>query len=314
MLVAAAAALGLCIVTACPQRETAPTARTGSGSEAAATPNSDEVRVLFDEPSTYGRVIVVEKGALRCLKFAMAGGDQSCIDSQEPAHIVHEYVRLLAAGLLFAPPSPRLLMVGLGGGRAARLFLEADKKMTMDVVEINPTVIEVADEYFGVRASERLRLHAADGRRFLERSQGTWDLILLDAFGDDFIPFHLTTREFLHGVAAHTAPGGAVVANLWTNDPPLFHAMVRTYAEVFPRLYLFRAALAGNAILVARRGAEGPSCAALEGVASNIAPRYALPFELEGVARRCEPGSELPLADAPVLSDAAPEVYDALRR
>ncbi len=46
----------------------------------------------------------------------------------------------------------------------------------------------------------RLRAWVQDGRTFIEQSREKYDLILLDAFGSDSIPWHLTTREFLEAV------------------------------------------------------------------------------------------------------------------
>lgn len=275
-------------------------------------PPPADLRVLFDQPSAHGRVIVVETAGRRCLKFSMDGGDQSCLDLQDPKRVVHEYIRLLPVGLLFAPPSPKTLMVGLGGGRAVQLLLDHDPQVVLDVVELNPVVVDVARRYFDVRPSERLRIHVADGRAFLREGRDRWDLVVLDAFGNDFIPFHLTTVEFLRSVSSHLTAGGAVVANVWTRNDRLFRAMVKTYAEVFSRVYVFRALHVGNAIVVAVAREAPASCAEVERLAAERSKRWTLPFPFVEQPAQCESVASLDLSDVPLLSDAERAAFDGL--
>jgi spermidine synthase len=269
-------------------------------------------RVLFEQPSPYGQVLVVESGGRRCLKFSREGGDQSCVDLRDPNRVVHEYIRFLPVGLLFTPESPRTLMVGLGGGRAVKVLLDHDPALQMDVVEINPVVVEVAARYFDTAPSERLRIHVADGRSFFEGRSERWDMVMLDAFGNDFIPFHLTTAEYLRLLSQHLSPRGAVVANLWTRNDRLFRAMLKTYAAVFPRVYLFRAMHVGNAIVVATRRDDRPSCAEVAAQAGARADRWRFPFPFTEQPGRCEAVAGMKLDDVPVLTDAGRAEFDAL--
>jgi len=77
-----------------------------------------------------------------------------------------------------------------------------------------------------------------DGRRFLGANDGPWDVIVIDAFYSDSIPFHLATREFLELVRSRLAPGGLVAANIIGavrgSESRLFRSMLRTYRAVFP--------------------------------------------------------------------------------
>src|SRR5262245_43937882 len=73
----------------------------------------------------------------------------------------------------------------------------------------------------------------------------------LDVFDDNFIPFRLTTVEFRRGVKARLSPDGAVVANLWKVDEPVFRAQLNTIAQVFPTIHVFDGRIDGNTIVVA---------------------------------------------------------------
>lgn len=278
-------------------------------------PSSEEkAKVLFDQPSPYGRVIVVDTDQRRCLKFSMEGGDQSCKDLHVPSRVVHEYARFLSVGLVFTPPSPRTLMIGLGGGSAVRMFLAQDAQMQMDVVEINPVVVRVAREYFDVVPSERLRIHVADGRSFFDDRDDRWDMVVLDAFGNDFIPFHLTTKQFLQVVAEHVTEQGAVVANLWTRNDRLFRAMVKTYTQVFPTVFIFRAVRAGNAIVVSTRREAPTNCQQIQDKARSQAPKVRFAFSYTLPPSRCEAVGTLELEDVPIITDENQREFDELGR
>ena len=68
--------------------------------------------------------------------------------------------------------------------------------------------------------------------------EGPWDVIVVDAFYSDSIPFHLATREFLELARSRLTPGGLVVTNIIGAvrgpDSRLFRSMLRTYRAVFP--------------------------------------------------------------------------------
>jgi spermidine synthase len=79
----------------------------------------------------------------------------------------------------------------------------------IDVVELDPGVISAGKQYFGLRETDKVRFIESDGRVYLNRHKDTYDLILLDAFRELGVPFHMLTREFYALVKEHLAPGGA---------------------------------------------------------------------------------------------------------
>src|SRR5207244_2086497 len=128
----------------------------------------------------------------------------------------------------------------------------------------DPDVVDVARKWFAFPPS--IAVTVADGRRFLERDRRRYDVIAIDAYYADAIPFHLTTREFLETVRSRLVPGGVVVANvigsLEGDGSKLLRSFVRTYREVFPTVELhpvYSAAASpvelGNNVLVATTGA-----------------------------------------------------------
>lgn len=267
--------------------------------------------MVFDTDSPYGRVMVVDRKSMRCLMFA-DDAEQTCMDLADPDYFIHEYVRLMAVSLLFVHPGPRTLMIGLGGGSVIRLLVPHDPALHMDVVELDPVVVQVAQDFFAVKPSDRVAVHVADGRSYLKTSKENWDLILLDAYGDKDLPFALATEEFIRLVAAHLDREGAVVANIFDTNDRLFRAMLRTYHEVFPSLYVFKGLESGNAIVVGTRAKAPPTCDAIKEQAKRADGIYKFSFDLQMSARRCRPIEETALNDVPTLQDAKESEFKSL--
>ncbi len=279
---------------------------------AAGPARAEAPRVLFERQTPYGRVFVVEQHGRRCLRFTAAdGGDQSCISLARPAEPVFDYVRSFGAALFAVPEPRRVLMVGLGGGCVIQWLRRAFPDVQVDVVELDPAVVEAAEKHFDVVPGPQLRVIVADGRRHIETSNETYDLILLDAFGADNIPPALTTREFLRAAAARLRPGGAVAANLWRDNDRLFRAMLATYRSVFKTVAVFPTPVDLNAIVVA---GDHPLTAAAVLARARAMPVGRLPFDLVGVAQALRPAADYPSDDVPLLEDAHPERHSTLDR
>jgi len=174
---------------------------------------------------------------------------------------VFRYTDYFNVAFLFNPGAERILFIGGGGFSGPKQFLEHYPNATIDVVEIDPDVVAVAKDYFGVSDDPRMRVFTMDGRSFL-REAGTYDVVVLDAYSKTYVPFHLMTSEFFESLDEHLAPGGVVVSNLISSligdTSDLLKAEVNTIAGVLPQIYLFptksgQLSLLQNIILVATK-------------------------------------------------------------
>ena len=217
---------------------------------ACATPS-----VLYDKASRYSRIIVTEDDrGLRTLLFEPEGRvRQSVVKPGDPDHLELPYAKVAMVALAMCEAPRRILVVGLGGGTLPSFLRRHYPEAAIDVVEIDPDIVEVAKTFFGFREDERMRVHVADGREFIERiGQPRYDVIFLDAFGAKSVPPRLTTEEFLQAVRRAVMPEGVVVGNLWRpSDNPLYDSMVRTYQEVFDDLFVIEVAGDVNNMLFA---------------------------------------------------------------
>lgn len=132
-------------------------------------------------------------------------------------------------------PPRRVAILGNAGGTTARALGHYLPETVVDAVELDPQLSEFGREYFDMRGP-RLRVHAADGRPFLRRSDGGYDAILVDAYRQPYIPFYLTTREFFALAADRLAPGGSVIVNAGhpEGSDELEKVLTATMKEAFP--------------------------------------------------------------------------------
>jgi spermidine synthase len=114
----------------------------------------------------------------------------------------------------------------------------------IDVVEIDPAVIEVGRKFF--RLDEYLQINAVadDARRFLRLSANRYDLIFGDAYhGARCVPSHLVTREFFELVKGRLNEGGVYVMNVAAapkgDGAVLFRCVAKTLSEVFEHQSVF---------------------------------------------------------------------------
>ena len=244
-------------------------------------------KVLYEKESPYSLIVVTEDDeGLRTLWFEKHGARQSVVKVGDPDHLELPYARAMPMGLAFVGQPRRILIVGLGGGTVPGFLHKHYPEATIDVVDIDPDVVMVAKRYFGFREDATMHAHVADGRRFIEECRDPYDLILLDAFSSENIPYHLATREFLQGVRRALAPGGVAVGNVWSRaSNRLYDSMVRTYQDVFDELYIFDVRGAGNKILVALPRKERIERDDVALLASRISRQNRFPYDMGNVAR-----------------------------
>lgn len=221
------------------------------------TPAQAQRNIIHEERSQYRDVVVTEFNNQRCMLFNIQRGDmnQTCVDLRDPRRLVFSYTRMSFVGLLFNPDPQRVLVAGLGGGTIPSVLRELYPQAQIDVLEVDPAVVRVAERFFNFQPDEHMQVHEADARVFVKRAglRGqSYDYIVLDAFSGEYIPEHLLTREFLQEVADILTPEGILVANTFAGSRLYDHESA-TYHSVFGRFYSLREAGSGNRILVAAK-------------------------------------------------------------
>src|SRR5262245_44970187 len=108
---------------------------------------------IYREKSLYRDIVVYDEQGLRCMKFGLHNtGRQSCISLTEPGTLVFNYTKMLLAALYLKPAPKKVLVIGLGGGIMSTTFEKLLPDATIESVELDPSVINVAKKYFGFAA------------------------------------------------------------------------------------------------------------------------------------------------------------------
>jgi spermidine synthase len=174
-------------------------------------------------------------------------------------------------------PPRRIAILGNAGGTVARAYGHFFPGVRVDAVEIDGELTELGRRFLDLH-NPRMRVFAEDARPWLERSAGGYDAIMVDAYRQPYIPFHLATREFFELARERLAPGGVAIVNVGhpRGSAELERVLGRTMAAAFPRV-LRDPIEPTNTLLVAGEGPLG--AARLRGNLDS------LPAALRGAAR-----------------------------
>jgi len=154
---------------------------------------------FIDVDTAYNRIWIYNRIDYRTNKIVKMMGinnenhSSMFLDSDE---LVNEYTKYYHLAKHFNPNFKKTLMLGGAGYSYPKDFLHKYPGATIDVVEIDPKVTELAKKYFKLEESPRLTIYHEDGRVFLNKTQGKYDVIFGDAFSSlHSLPYQLTTIE-----------------------------------------------------------------------------------------------------------------------
>ena len=220
-------------------------------------------RLEHEEVSDFSRIRVRRDGDVRALTFVRDNGQevvQSRVNLTAPHTLVSPYARAMFATYLYQPHPRRVLIVGLGGGAMVRFLTHHEPQVQIDALEIDPAVVRLADEYFGVRTGGNVRVHTADAVAFVESTEERYDLILMDAFlrpssGTDAtgVPTGLKTLAFLDRLKRTLAPGGVVAFNV--NEHASMADDIAAVVAAFGHAAVYRSPPSDNKVVIAAEGA-----------------------------------------------------------
>ncbi len=98
-------------------------------------------------------------------------------------------------------PPRRIAILGNAAGTIARQYGHFWPDTYVDGVEIDAELSDVGYRYFDMGSNPRLTIHDDDARPWLRRADDEYDLIVVDAYRQPYIPFYLTTEEFFELIA-----------------------------------------------------------------------------------------------------------------
>ena len=172
-----------------------------------------DARVIWERETEYQYARVTERpnGERR---LELNEGEAVHSDYVPGTYLTGDYWDEMLVLPFAGPGRPRsVAILGNAAGTTARAYGHYFPATRVDGVEIDPALTEVGRKLFDMRGPN-LHIHTADARPFLRQAKRRWDVIIVDAYRQPYIPFYLTTREFFGEVRDHLNPGGVVLINV----------------------------------------------------------------------------------------------------
>ncbi len=198
-------------------------------------------RLVAAQDSIYGNLAVVETEASRSL-FENGLVVSTVPDPDAAEEAVH-------FALLQHPSPESLLLIGGGVKGSLSQALQYKSLRRVDYVELDPTVFDLAAQYFPkewsrARADPRVRLHPMDGRLFLKTTPERFDVIILDLPNPETAQLNrFYTVEFFREAASRLTPDGILSFQVRGAEdyvsPPLadfLRCIRQTLGDVFPEV------------------------------------------------------------------------------
>jgi spermidine synthase len=196
---------------------------------------------------------VIQNGGTRSLHFTI-GEIQSSMRLDRPDELQVDYTRTMMGFLLLAPQPGRIAMIGLGGGSLAKFCHRHLPSARVTVVENNPGVIALREQFGIPPDDDRLTVLADDGAAFVSQTARAVDVLLVDGFDQFGQPPQLCSQAFYDDCVRALAPGGVLVANLHADDPGHLAWMERIANSFEGNAMQVLSAEQSNCVVFAARG------------------------------------------------------------
>lgn len=197
-----------------------------------------DVQVAYASQSSVGLLQVLDLPRAKRRVLLLDGIAQGGIHTSSGLSFFAFTGFMQAVAHRYHPNARNALLLGLGVGVVAKEL--AGRGLEVAAAEIDPKVIAIATQYFGLPTS--VKTHLADARTFLRHDDGHYDLIFLDVFAGENVPWYLTTVEALADIKARLRSGGRLIINTLTNHDRSSAGLARlesTVLEVFPEAMVY---------------------------------------------------------------------------
>lgn len=221
-------------------------------SPSAANPALFEASVAQPVDTTPKEAAAVKKKKNKKKKLQRKKKAQAKQVGVNTSYLAFEYHKGMVASLHAASLSTRLstdslhrtLVLGLGGGCLAQYLHDNIPCMDVTACELDPTIVMVAEQYFGFKQDQRMRVVVADALEYVaEQSTAAvkpqFDSIIMDVdakqrdVGMSCPPTSFVEDAFLAHVHNLLAPRGVLLINVSCRDSTLFKDIIARLHRVF---------------------------------------------------------------------------------
>lgn len=242
--------------------------------------SSAQRKPLYEKDSLYYHIIVLENPPCRYLKFDFDMSHyQSGMNLSDPNKSCLPYANYIPLCFTFNPTANDFLITGLGGGSLPKLLYEINPDFNIDVVELDPEVLRVTEKFFYFKNGVHANVFINDARIFIKKAKKKYDIVILDAYKAELVPYHLLTKEYFEELASILNEDGLLFLNMYDpHDQKLHKPVIKTLRTIFNDVSLFDI-LDDADIIVARNNKHKTTLKSLKNGAKIFKDKYGLDLE-----------------------------------
>jgi spermidine synthase len=182
------------------------------------------------------------------------GNFQGLMRKSRPHRLELGYTRTMMGFLLLNPQPGRIAMIGLGGGAMPKHGYRHLHESHITVVEINPEVIALREQFHIPADGERFRVVCADGADFVEKQKASLDVVVVDGFDTQGQVPQLCSQNFYDHCCASLSEDGVLVVNVLGADPDFELYLARVRQSFGDRVVVVPSEDCANKIIFAVKG------------------------------------------------------------
>lgn len=227
-----------------------------------------DMKVLFEGKSPFSQYRVVDMvydGRPARMLFGDNDSPQSGEARDDDPTLLFSYNQRFLEIAKSSRPQ-RVLVIGGGAFSLPMALLDYFHDISVDVVEIDPLLVELARRFFTLKDDARLQIITDDGRRYIEACQSRYDLIIIDAFSEFDVPKPLLSYEAAQHYSRVLTKDGLIamnfVADYHGTQPSLAHELLETFRQDFRVVDIYPVEFDGehvgeqNLLLIASKQAD----------------------------------------------------------
>ena len=212
-----------------------------------------DVKVNYD--TQYGKVTIynleTESGRSRHLNIDKGNESGACIDKGKENELIYKYTAYYDLMFKSSKQIKDVLMIGGAGYSYPKYYISHYPEKTMDVVEIDGEITEIAKKYFfldklikdfNLENNKRLNFITEDGRIYLNKNTKKYDAILNDSFSGITPARILTTKEAIQKIRNSLKENGVYLTNIISSaegeNSRFLKAEVNTLKQQFKNVYV----------------------------------------------------------------------------
>lgn len=246
------------------------------------TQPADAPPILFSKQSPFGLIEIVRNsdGDLNICENQDYSQTHSTIRKEDPTFMGAKYASFATASFCFLKNLNNILLLGLGGGEFLSYFTTYFPNTSVDIVEINPVMIEIVKDFRSLKINkQKVHFICADAFKYVSNMPKMYDLIFCDIYF--FTPPIASLYEhFFEHVNKHLNPGGVFVFNVIEMPRSVVEDMFSQFEHV-----VMLDTQIGNIVFICYQGAL-KATEELQHIATQLQRQHQFRYSLSDISKQ----------------------------